>query len=288
MYDVIIVGGGPAGLTCAINTSRANLKTLLIESVAYGGQIVRAANVENYPGIKSILGAELGSNLYEQATSFGCEFLIGEVTGIEKGKVFIGDKEIAGNNIVISTGCNFRKLGIDNETRLRGKGISYCATCDGGFFKNKDVAVVGGGNTALEDAIYLSNLCNKVYLIHRRDKFRGDIVYINKIKSINNIECIMNANIKSINGDDILESIDLDNGNNLKISGLFIAIGQTPNNELIKDISELNEYGYVISSDYKTKVDNIYVIGDLREKDLRQLTTAISDGAVVADMIIKK
>ena len=288
MYDVIIVGGGPAGLTCAINTSRANLKTLLIESVAYGGQIVRAANVENYPGIKSILGAELGSNLYEQATSFGCEFLIGEVTGIEKGTVFIGDKEISGNNIVISTGCNFRKLGLDNETRLRGKGISYCATCDGGFFKNKDVAVVGGGNTALEDAIYLSNLCNKVYLIHRRDKFRGDIVYINKIKSINNIECIMNANIKSINGDDILESIDLDNGNNLKISGLFIAIGQTPNNELIKDISELNEYGYVISSDYKTKVDNIYVIGDLREKDLRQLTTAISDGAVVADMIIKK
>ena len=288
MYDVIIIGGGPAGLTCAINTSRANLKTLLIESVAYGGQIVRAANVENYPGIKSILGAELGSNLYEQATSFGCGFLIGEVTGIEKGKVFIGDKEISGNNIVISTGCNFRKLGLDNETRLRGKGISYCATCDGGFFKNKDVAVVGGGNTALEDAIYLSNLCNKVYLIHRRDKFRGDKVYINKIKSINNIECIMNTNIKSINGDDMLESIDLDNGDNLKINGLFIAIGQTPNNKLLDGIVKLNEFGYAVSNDLKTDIDNIYVIGDLREKDLRQLTTAISDGAIVADMIIKK
>ena len=287
MYDVVIVGGGPAGLTCAINTSRANLKTLLIESVAYGGQIVRAANVENYPGIKSILGAELGSNLYEQATSFGCGFLIGEVTGIEKGKVFIGDKEIAGNNIVISTGCNFRKLGLDNETRLRGKGISYCATCDGGFFKNKDVAVVGGGNTALEDAIYLSNLCNKVYLIHRRDKFRGDKVYINKIKSINNIECIMNTNIKSINGADMVESIDLDNGNNLKINGLFIAIGQTPNNKLLDGIVKLNEFGYAVSNDLKTDIDNIYVIGDIREKDLRQLTTAISDGAIVSDMIIK-
>lgn len=287
MYDVVIVGGGPAGLTCAINTSRANLKTLLIESVAYGGQIVRAANVENYPGIKSILGAELGSNLYEQATSFGCEFLIGEVTGIEKGKVFVGDKEIDCKNIVIATGCNFRKLGIENETRLRGKGISYCATCDGGFFKNKDVAVVGGGNTALEDAIYLSNLCNKVYLIHRRDKFRGDKLYINNIKSINNIECIMNTNIKSINGEDMVESIDLDNGDNLKINGLFIAIGQTSNNKLLDGIVKLNEFGYAVSNDLKTDIDNIYVIGDIREKDLRQLTTAISDGAIVSDMIIK-
>ena len=287
MYDVVIVGGGPAGLTCAINTSRANLKTLLIESVAYGGQIVRAANVENYPGIKSILGAELGSNLYEQATSFGCEFLIGEVTSIEKGKVFVGDKEIDCKNIVIATGCNFRKLGLENETRLRGKGISYCATCDGGFFKNKDVAVVGGGNTALEDAIYLSNICNKVYLIHRRDKFRGDKLYINNVKSINNIECIMNTNIKSINGEDMVDSIDLDNGDNLKINGLFIAIGQTPNNKLLDGIVKLNEFGYAVSNDLKTDIDNIYVIGDIREKDLRQLTTAISDGAIVSDMIIK-
>ena len=287
MYDVIIIGGGPAGLTCAINTSRANLKTLLIESVAYGGQIVRAANVENYPGIKSILGAELGSNLYEQATSFGCEFLIGEVTSIEKGKVFVGDKEIDCKNIVIATGCNFRKLGLENETRLRGKGISYCATCDGGFFKNKDVAVVGGGNTALEDAIYLSNLCNKVYVIHRGDKFRGDKLYINNVKSINNIECIMNTNIKSINGEDMVDSIDLDNGDNLKINGLFIAIGQTPNNKLLDGIVKLNEFGYAVSNDLKTDIDNIYVIGDIREKDLRQLTTAISDGAIVSDMIIK-
>ena len=165
MYDVIIVGGGPAGLTCAINTSRANLKTLLIESVAYGGQIVRAANVENYPGIKSILGAELGSNLYEQATSFGCEFLIGEVTGIEKGKVFIGDKEIAGNNIVISTGCNFRKLGIDNETRLRGKGISYCAICDGFFYRNKNVVVIGNGKFAVNEANILKNIAKSVTIL---------------------------------------------------------------------------------------------------------------------------
>ena len=195
--------------------------------------------------------------------------------------------KITGNNIVISTGCDFRKLGLDNETRLRGKGISYCATCDGGFFKNKDVAVVGGGNTALEDAIYLSNLCNKVYLIHRRDKFRGDKVYINKIKNINNIECIMNTNIKSINGEDMVESIDLDNGDNLKINGLFIAIGQTPNNKLLDGVIKLNEFGYAISNDLKTDIDNIYVIGDIREKSLRQLTTAISDGAIVSDMIIK-
>ena len=288
MYDVVIIGGGPAGLTCAINTSRANLKTLVIESLAYGGQIVRAADVENYPGIKSILGVELGSMLYEQANSFGCDFLIGEVTNIEKGKVILKDREIKCNDIVVATGCNYRKLGIENENRLRGKGISYCATCDGGFFKDRDVAVIGGGDSAVEDAIYLSNICNKVYLIHRKNKFRAQKLYVDKLDNINNIECIMEDTISSINGDDLLDSITLKSGRELKINGLFIAIGQTPNSSILEGVVELNKYGYAISPDYKTNIDNIYVIGDIREKNLRQLTTAVADGAIVADIITKK
>ena len=289
MYDVIIIGAGPAGLTSALYLLRANKKVLVLEAKSYGGQIINASNVENYPGIESISGFDFATNLYNQVVKLGGEIKFETVIRVEEDRRVITSKnEYNSKVVIIATGAANRKLNIENEEKFIGKGISYCATCDGNFFKNKEVAVNGGGNTALEDAIYLSNLCSKVYLIHRRDEFRGEDKYVEELKNKSNVEFILNSKITSINGSDKLESITINEDKEIKVDGLFIAIGQTPNNKLLDGIVKLNEFGYAVSNDLKTDIDNIYVIGDLREKDLRQLTTAISDGAIVADMIIKK
>lgn len=291
MYDIIIIGAGPAGLTSAIYAKRAGKNVLVLEGVTYGGQIINAQDIRNYPGADHISGFDLATNLYNQVIDLGVEVILEEVTNIANANEY---KEITTNkntykskSIIIATGANSRKLGLENENNLIGKGISYCATCDGAFFKDKDVAVVGGGNTALEDVIYLSNICNKVYLIHRRDEFRGDQVSINKVLQLNNVEVLYNSNVTKINGTNYLESIDV-NDNNIKVSGLFIAIGKIPNTSIFKDIVELDKNGYILSDELcHTNTDGVFVAGDVRVKTLRQLVTATSDGAVAATEAIK-
>ena len=296
MYDIIIIGAGPAGLTSAIYGKRAAKKVLVLEAKSYGGQIINTPKIENYPVAPNISGFEFATNLYNQVTDLGVEINFEKVEKINSNNEY---KEIITNKntyqakaVIIATGSRNKKLGLPNEDELIGKGISYCATCDGAFYKDKDVAVVGGGNTAIEDAIYLSNVASKVYLIHRRDEFRAEESLVNELKEKNNIEYIYNSEVTKINCDDKITSIDVTNkdGNtkNIEISGLFVAIGRTPENELFKDLIGLDEYGYIISDERcHTNVDGIYVAGDNRKKDVRQLVTATSDGAIAATEAIK-
>ena len=294
MYDIIIVGAGPAGLTAALYALRANKKVLVLEAKTYGGQIVNASKVENYPGVKSISGFDYAKVLYEQVKDLGADFKFETVVRIDEEKNVITSKNTyQAKAIILATGAENRKLRLENEENLIGKGVSYCATCDGNFYKNKVVAVVGGGNTALEDAVYLSNIASKVYLIHRRDSFRGEETYVDELRKQENVEYILNANIVKINGEDKIESIDVKNidGNiqTIVIDGLFIAVGQEPKNEIFKNIIEIDKNGYIISEDgVHTSQKGIYVAGDARVKTLRQLTTAVSDGAVAATTAIKE
>lgn len=286
MYDVIIIGAGPAGLTAAIYLGRAGKKLLILEKNVYGGQIVNSKEVENYPAISKISGFEFSNNLYNQAKNFGAELKYETVVNLTK------DKEVTTNrgkyqakSIIIATGLSNRTLEIEGVDSFIGRGISYCATCDGNFFKDKVVAVVGGGNTALEDAIFLSNICKKVYIIHRRTTFRGEKILQDILNKKENVEFILNSNVVKINGNELLESIIINTNNEekeLQIDGLFLAIGQIPNNSYI-DIIDLDEKGYAIANeDCKTNIDGIYVAGDFRTKKVRQLVTAASDGATAA------
>ena len=294
MYDIIIVGAGPAGLTAAIYAKRANKKVLILEAKTYGGQIINANNVENYPGIEKISGFDLATNMYNQVKKLGVEVLFETVTKIQEDKTVITNKNnYQAKAIILATGAENRKLNINKETEFIGKGVSYCATCDGNFYKNKTVAVVGGGNTAIEDALYLSDIASKVYLIHRRDEFRAEATYTNELKKKTNVEFILNANVKTLNGKDKLESIEIEDtkGNNrtINIDGLFIAVGMSPKNEIFANIINLNDSGYIESKDgVHTNIEGIYVAGDARVKQLRQLTTAVSDGAIAATTAIKE
>ena len=290
MYDIIVVGAGPAGLTAALYATRANKKVLVFEGKSYGGQILNASKVDNYPGFESISGFELATNMYNQVTKRGVEVKNETVINITKDlTVTTSNGTYQAKSIILATGAQNRKLNIPNEVEFIGRGVSYCATCDGNFFKGKDVAVVGGGNTALEDALYLSDIANKVYLIHRRDEFRGEEKYLDEIKTKSNIEIILNSNVTSINGNDMLESITINDDKNINISGLFIAVGQEPKNEMFKDVIDIDEKGYIKTDDgVHTNVDHIYVAGDCRNKQLKQLTTAVSDGSIAATMAIKE
>lgn len=279
-YDCVIIGGGIAGLTSALYAARGGLKTLVIESTQYGGQIVNSLDVENYPGFLSISGYDLISNIKEQVKKYNVEFLEEEVTDLKKNKVITNQKEIEFKTAIIASGLKRRTLGL--EDNYIGKGVSYCATCDGAFFKNKKVAVVGGGNTALEDVLYLSNIASTVYLIHRRDTFRADASVISKITKKDNVEFVLNKQIKSINGDGVLESITLDDDTVLNLDGLFIAIGFSSEVNYLHDLIELDEDGFIKSDNTETNIPNIFVAGDVRTKEVRQLITAASDGAIAA------
>ena len=293
MYDTIIIGAGPAGLTSALYLLRANKKVLVLESKNYGGQILNAHKVENYPGIMSISGFDFANNLYNQVKKLGCELKYETALKITNDKKVITNKaEYQGKTIIIATGASNRQLNIPNEQEFIGKGISYCATCDGNFFKNKTVAVLGGGNTALEDALYLTNIAQKVYLIHRRSEFRGEEKILNELKNKDNIIFTLNYNVVSLNGQDCLESITIKNneGNTkeIKIDGLFIAIGQVPKNEVFNNIVDIDNNGYILTHDeVYTKTEGVFVAGDNRVKDLRQLTTAVSDGSLASLAVLK-
>jgi thioredoxin reductase (NADPH) len=296
MYDIIIVGAGPAGLTAAIYARRASKKVLVLEAKSYGGQIINTLDIENYHVEAHISGFDFATKLYNQAKDLGAEILFEKVVDInDQGttkEVITTKNTYQAKAIILATGCENRKLGLSNEEELVGKGISYCATCDGAFYKNKDVAVVGGGNTALEDTLYLSDIVNKVYLIHRRDEFRADESTVEELKQKSNVEFILNSNVTKLNANERLESIEVTNKEGsireVKVDGLFVAVGQIPENENFKKIINVDNAGYIIAGeDCTTNIPGIFVAGDNRTKELRQLVTATSDGAIAASKAIK-
>lgn len=294
MYDIIIIGAGPAGLTAALYALRANKKIIIFEAKTFGGQIINASKIVNYPGIQEVSGFDYATTLYNQVKKLGAEIKYETVLRVEKDKTVITNKDkYKAKSVIIATGAENRKLNIDGENKFIGKGVSYCATCDGNFFKGMDVAVVGGGNTAIADALYLSDIVNKVYLIHRREEFRGEPKKVEELKNKKNVELVLNSNVVKINGEDKVESIEVENTSNerktINVSGIFIAVGQDPKNAIFNNVVELNDKGYIISEDgVHTSTEGIYVAGDTREKVLRQLTTAVSDGSIAATIAIKE
>ena len=292
MYDIGIIGGGTAGMTAAIYGQRAGKKTIIFEGGVFGGQITSSPNVENYPGIASVSGSEFSINLLDQAVKLGAETAMEQVTGIrdeDGGKIIeTSGKEYQCRSVILATGVTHRHLGVPNEERLTGAGVSYCATCDGMFFRGKDVAVVGGGSTALQDAEFLSNYCNKVYLIHRRDEFRGEDSIVKRLEGKENVEFILSATVKEIIGDQAVERLIVNSKKigkefKLDVSGVFIAVGQIPKNEIFADVVKLDADGFILAAeDCITSHPGIFAAGDCRTKEVRQLTTAAADGAVAA------
>ena len=290
MKDIIIIGGGPAGLVAALYAGRAQLDALMIEKQFQGGQMVTTNEVENYPGFIDITGSDLANIMYEHAKKFGGTMEYKEVLDIQLDgdiKKVITDTETYETKVVIlSMGAKPRKLGLDREDILGGRGISYCATCDGGFFRNKVVSVVGGGDTAVEDALHLSRIAEKVYLISRNDSLTANKVAQEKLFKTENVEILWNSTVTKLNGDEKLSGIQVTNTNENKIfelemDGLFIAVGSSPSTELVKDLVELNKNGYIIADEScKTSVEGIFAIGDIRTKSVRQVLTAAADGAV--------
>ena len=292
LYDMIIVGAGTAGLTAAIYGTRAGKRVLILEQTTYGGQIINTPDIENYPGIAHVSGFEFAKGLYDQAISLGAVYKAEKVTGIaDNGKVKIvktADREYETSAVILATGAKNRPLGLDREQEMVGSGVSYCATCDGAFFRKMDVAVVGGGNTALEDAAFLSNYCNKVYVIHRRDQFRGDEKDVASLRDKDNVKFVLDSVVTGMLGFGMLEGILVKNvksgaSKELKVSGLFIAIGQQPDNQPFADLVELDDQGYIVADEScETGTPGIFAAGDCRTKSVRQLTTAAADGAVAA------
>ncbi len=296
MYDIIIVGAGPAGLTAAIYARRAQKSVLVLEAKSYGGQIINTLDIENYPVEEHISGFDFATKLYKQTKSLGAEIVFEKVVDINDlgntKEVITTKNKYSCKAVIIATGSENRKLGLSNEDELVGKGISYCATCDGAFYKGKTVAVVGGGNTALEDAIYLSDIASKVYLIHRRDEFRADETTVEQLKKKENVEFIYNSTVTKLNASERLESIEVTNKDGLvktiEVNGLFVAVGRIPENQNFAKLIELDNAGYVkAGEDCKTTCKGIFTAGDNRIKEVRQLVTATGDGAVAATNAVK-
>lgn len=291
MYDIIIIGGGPAGLTAAIYACRAGKSVLVLEKDALGGQITWSPKVENYPAIPSISGTELGNRMTEQAMELGAEVEIEEVIRIEdlgasKRVCCEFGAEYEGKAVILATGARPRMLGIEREADLVGSGVGYCAVCDGAFFQGQPVAVNGGGNSALQDALLLSETCSRVYLIHRRDRFRGEEKLVEALRSKPNVEFVLNASVTELLGDDELNGIIVEqNGERrwIELNGLFIAIGHEPDNAAFRNVVKLDAGGYVSAGeDCLTGTAGVFVAGDCRSKKIRQVTTAAADGAVAA------
>ena len=289
-YEAIIIGSGIAGMTTAIYLKRGGINPLIIEESTPGGQLNRITTIENYPGYLKINGPELTEEIYKQVSALDIEYLFDKVIKVDLNKE---EKEITTINnkltckyLVIATGRLSKKL-FKNDDDYAGKGISYCALCDGPLYKKKNVAVVGGGNSALEESLYLSEICNKVTLIHRNDSFRGDKTLVDQVLSKKNIDCVYNSNITEYNIENgKLTSVLLDNGNKIEVSGLFISIGSVPSTDIF-DVTK--EKGFIIVDDEcMTNVDNVYACGDVIKKNVYQLTTAASEGTIVAYSIIKK
>lgn len=290
MYDIVIVGAGTAGLSAAIYGVRAGKKVLVLEGQNFGGQIINSPEIENYPGIAKTSGFEFATGLYEQASNLGADIEFEQVIEVEKhGKGFIvhtEDKPIECRAVILATGAKNRPLGVEKESQFVGMGISYCATCDGAFFRGQKTAVVGGGNTALEDAEFLSNFCEKVYVIHRRDEFRGEQWLSDNLRKKGNVEFVMDSVVTDIIGENGVQGVAIKNvktgeETELSVTGLFVAIGQMPDNKAFEKLVDLDSGGYIqAKEDCKTSCEGIFAAGDCRTKGVRQLATAAADGAV--------
>ena len=289
MLDVLIIGSGPAGLSAAIYAKRAELSVTVLEKLYLGlGQITESGKVDNYLGMPGVSGYDMGEALQNHAVSFGVDFKEGEAAAVEKTEdgfaVTLADGEIlTAKSVIYAAGAAHRHLGIPGEEEFSGRGVSYCAVCDGAFYRGKDVAVAGGGNTALDDALYLSALCGKVYLIHRREEFRGAAATLAKLKGKENVEILAPAVIKAVTGEKKVSGIVLLDGRELSVSGLFVAVGMMPQAALLSGLVELDASGYVVADETgKTSLPGFFVAGDVRTKKLRQVVTAAADGANAA------
>lgn len=294
-YDVVIVGGGPAGLTAGIYAARAGKSTAIIERGLIGGQITFTDSIDNFPAAPGMNGAEYAMKIQSQAESFGAEIIMDEITEVTAPETEGGTFKIKGNGdeyeataVILATGLDNRKMGISGEDGLISRGISFCAVCDGAFFRNKEVAVYGGGNTAVEDAAFLANICTKVTIIHRRDRFRAEQAVVDELKALDNVEFVMTSNVVGVNGENSLESITVKNNEtgetkDIAVSALFVAIGKIPNGKPFANLVATNEAGYFdIGESCEAGTPGVFVAGDGRSKELRQLTTAVSDGSIAA------
>ena len=294
IYDVVIIGSGPAGMTAAIYATRAGLSTIVLERMFAGGQMSETPEIDNYPGFESISGFELSDKMSRQAKMLGAEIQQCTVNDIEFSEshnvIRTSSSDIEAKAVILALGATHRHLGTFGEDKFQGLGVSYCATCDGNFFRNREVCVVGGGNTALEDALYLSKICSKVYLIHRRNAFRGFDTLVKKVKEQDNIQLVLDSVVESINGDERVSSVTVRNVNNgstetIPVSACFIAVGSKPNTEILVGKLNLSESGHIIAGeDTRTNLAGVFAAGDVRQKELYQIITACSDGAVAAHM----
>ena len=292
MYDIIVVGGGPAGLTAALYALRAGKSVLVIEKSTFGGQITWSPKVENYPAIPSVSGTELGDRLMAQAEAQGAEFELDEVISVEldgdvkRVKTDFGG-EFEAKALIIAVGAKPRMLGLEREEELVGNGVCFCAVCDGAFYKNRPVAVSGGGNSALQDAVLLSDTCSKVYLIHRRATFRGEAKLVETLRSKDNVEFVLESSVTALHGENELSGITVTNkdgaSRDISVDGLFVAVRHAPDNGVLAQPMELYEAGYAASDEScLTKTRGVFVAGDCRRKAVRQLTTAAADGSAAA------
>lgn len=294
MYDIIIIGAGPAGLTAALYARRAEKSVLLIEKSSFGGQITQSPRVENYPGFVAMSGSELGEKLFDQVMTHGADIELDTVTAVKKSDtgftVVTESSSFEAKSVIIATGSKHRPLGIAREEEFVGEGISYCAVCDGAFYKGKTVAMIGGGNSALVEAVLLSEGAKKVYVVQNLDFLTGEAALVASIEKRDNVEVILSSVVSELVGESSIEGLKIINVNNgeettLVVDGIFVAIGQQPENEAFADVVELDERGYIAAGEDclpKTKYDGIFVAGDCRTKSVRQVTTATADGAVSA------
>lgn len=294
-YDLIIIGGGPAGLTAGIYAKRGGLRVAIVEKLIPGGQMSRTLEIENYPGFKNVSGIQLAMSMQEQCTSLGVEFIYGEISKLDLINIpkclTINGNTIIGDAIIVASGTAPTSLDIKGEKEFAGRGVSYCATCDGGFFKGKKVCVVGGGNTAIEDALYLERLASEVHLIHRRDEYRASKILVDKLNESKIIQHKSSV-VDCIHGNNNVESIDIKNlktgsVTNISINGVFMAVGQTPLSAMF-DALEKDGHGYIVTdADMKTSIEGVFAAGDVTKKNVRQIVTACADGAVAAESALK-
>ncbi|MEC0753175.1 thioredoxin-disulfide reductase [Bacillus haynesii] len=296
MYDVIIIGAGPAGMTAAVYTSRANLSTLMVERGVPGGQMANTEDVENYPGFESILGPELSNKMFEHAKKFGAEYAYGDIKEVvDEGDYKIvkaGSKEFKARAVIITAGAEYKKLGVPGEKELGGRGVSYCAVCDGAFFKNKELVVVGGGDSAVEEGVYLTRFASKVTIVHRRDKLRAQSILQARAFDNEKVGFLWNKTVKEIQEQDgkvgKVTLVDTVTGEEeeFRTDGVFIYIGMLPLSEPFKNLGITNEEGYIVTNErMETKVEGIFAAGDIREKTLRQIVTATGDGSIAAQSV---
>lgn len=294
-YDLIIIGGGPAGLTAGIYAKRGGLRVVIVEKLILGGQMSRTLEIENYPGFKNVSGIQLAMSMQEQCTSLGVEFIYGEISKLDLINIpkclTINGNTITGDAIIVASGTAPTSLDIKGEKEFAGRGVSYCATCDGGFFKGKKVCVVGGGNTAIEDALYLERLASEVHLIHRRDDYRASKILVDKLNESKIIQHKSSV-VDCIHGNNNVESIDIKNlktgsVTNISINGVFMAVGQTPLSAMFEAL-EKDGHGYIVTdADMKTSIEGVFAAGDVTKKNVRQIVTACADGAVAAESALK-